>query len=102
MSKRTDHEVSCGSLAERRLAAPTAVPTPMRARSPTRLTLNVGRARPRCKEDTVSTATMSPARLTDEQLGEVLELVKAADSVELKLTIPESSQRSTVAALEMD
>ena len=50
----------------------------------------------------MSTATMSPARLTDEQLGEVLELVKGADSVELKLTVPESSQRSTVAALEMD
>jgi hypothetical protein len=32
----------------------------------------------------------------------VLELIKGADSVELKLTIPESSQRSTVAALEMD
>jgi hypothetical protein len=50
----------------------------------------------------MSTATMSPARLTDEQLGEVLELVKGADSVELKLTVPESSQRSTAAALEMD
>lgn len=50
----------------------------------------------------MSTATMSPARLTDEQLGEVLELVKGADSVELKLTIPESRRRSTVAALEMD
>jgi len=50
----------------------------------------------------MSTATMSPARLTDEQLGKVLELVKGADSVELKLTVPESSQRSTAAALGMD
>jgi hypothetical protein len=50
----------------------------------------------------MATATTEPARLTDEQLGEVLELVKGADSVELKLTVPESSQRSTAAALEMD
>jgi hypothetical protein len=42
----------------------------------------------------MATTTMSPARLTDEQLREVLELVKGSDSVELKLTVPESSQRS--------
>ena len=47
-------------------------------------------------------ATKRPARLSDRQLAEVLELVKGADSVELKLTVPESSQRSTAAALEMD
>ena len=47
-------------------------------------------------------ATKRPAGLSDQQLVEVLELVKGADSVELKLTVPESSQRSTVAALEMD
>ena len=50
----------------------------------------------------MSTATSSSGRLTDEQLTELLELVKGADSVELKLTVPESSQRSTVAALQMD
>jgi hypothetical protein len=50
----------------------------------------------------MATTTTRSARLTDAQLGEVLELVKGADSVELKLTVPESSQRSTVAALEMD
>jgi hypothetical protein len=50
----------------------------------------------------MATATKRPARLSDQQLAEVLELVKDADSVELKLTVPESSQRSTVAALEMD
>ena len=50
----------------------------------------------------MATTTRKPARLTDEQLGEVLELVKGADSVELKLTVPESSQRSTVAGLEID
>ena len=50
----------------------------------------------------MATATKRPARLSDQELAEVLELVKDADSVELKLTVPESSQRSTVAALEMD
>jgi hypothetical protein len=49
----------------------------------------------------VATAT-NERRLSDEQLGEVLELVKGADSVELKLTVPESDQRGTVAALEVD
>jgi hypothetical protein len=46
-------------------------------------------------------ATAAPA-LSDDALVELLSLVKGADSVELKLTIPESSQRSTVQALGMD
>ena len=40
--------------------------------------------------------------LTDEQLEEVLELIGGADSVELKLTVPESDQRSAVALLGID
>ena len=40
--------------------------------------------------------------LSAEQLAEVLPLIKAADSVELKLTVPEASRRSAVAALDMD
>jgi hypothetical protein len=40
--------------------------------------------------------------LDDDALVELLSLIKGADSVELKLTIPESSQRSTVQALGMD
>jgi hypothetical protein len=40
--------------------------------------------------------------LADAQLGELLDLVRGADTVELKLTVPESDQRSAVAALEMD
>ena len=46
----------------------------------------------------------SPAapNLTDEQLGELLALVKDADSVELKLTIPDSDHRSTAARLGLD
>jgi hypothetical protein len=49
----------------------------------------------------VATAT-NQGRLSDEQLIEVLELVKDVDSVELKLTVPESEHRGTIAALGMD
>ena len=41
-------------------------------------------------------------RLSAAQLVEVLDLIKGADSVELKLTVPDSDQRSAVSALEMD
>ena len=41
-------------------------------------------------------------QLSDQELARLLELSKASDSVELKLTIPESEQRSAVAALSMD
>src|SRR6188472_3334973 len=40
--------------------------------------------------------------LSDEQLAELLPLIGGADTVELKLTIPDSQARSTVAALGMD
>ena len=50
----------------------------------------------------MATATTSSPHLSDEQLRDVLQLVQGADSVELKLTVPESQQRSTVAALELD
>jgi hypothetical protein len=41
-------------------------------------------------------------RLTDEQVSELLKLTGAADSVELKLTIPHAEQRATINALEID
>jgi hypothetical protein len=41
-------------------------------------------------------------RLTDAQLAEMLALTSHADSVELKLTVPDSERRATVAALGMD
>ena len=50
------------------------------------------RARPRQKQ----------AGLSPEQLSEVLGLLKGADSVELKLSVPDADRRSTVAALAMD
>jgi hypothetical protein len=51
-----------------------------------------------------SLATTEAARpqLSDDQLRELLGLIKGCDSVELKLTVPESDQRSAVEALDMD
>jgi hypothetical protein len=48
--------------------------------------------------------TMTTARpgFTDEELVELLGLIRDSDTVELKLTVPESDQRSTVVALGMD
>jgi hypothetical protein len=40
--------------------------------------------------------------LTGEQLQEILGLLKGADSIELKLTIPEQDQRSAIVSLGMD
>jgi hypothetical protein len=41
-------------------------------------------------------------RLSDADLGRLLTLLKGADSAELKLTVPDSEQRSAVAVLGMD
>jgi hypothetical protein len=40
--------------------------------------------------------------LSGEQLAELLALLKGADTVELKLTVPESDQRSAAASLQLD
>jgi hypothetical protein len=48
-----------------------------------------------------SPAAVAPA-LSDADLNELLDLIKGSDSVELKLTVPESDQYSTVDALDMD
>ena len=50
----------------------------------------------------MATTGTREARLSDEQLAQAMELARGSDSVELKLTVPETDQRSTVAALEMD
>jgi hypothetical protein len=46
--------------------------------------------------------TRTRRRLTDDQLQEVLGLIKEADTVELKLTVPETDHRSAIVSLEMD
>jgi nitrogen fixation protein FixH len=48
------------------------------------------------------TGTNAPSRLITPQLEELLELVGDADSVELKLTVPNEDRRSAVAALGID
>jgi hypothetical protein len=47
-------------------------------------------------------ATTATPGLSDEDVLQFMELLKGADSVELKLTVPEPHQRSTVTALELD
>jgi hypothetical protein len=44
----------------------------------------------------------APRRLTDAELEQLLALTRDADSVELKLTVPDSERRSTVTELDMD
>ena len=44
----------------------------------------------------------APRPLTGLQLAEMLKLLKGADSIELKLTVPTGDQRSAIAALGMD
>ncbi len=46
--------------------------------------------------------TDPPPRLVGDELARLLKLVEDADSVELKLTVPEVSQRSTIAGLGLD
>jgi hypothetical protein len=41
-------------------------------------------------------------RLSDDDVASVIALIKDSDTVELKLTVPESDHRSTVGALDMD
>jgi hypothetical protein len=48
------------------------------------------------------TSAVTRPGFADEELGDLLDLIRGADSVELKLTVPESDQRSAVEALGMD
>jgi hypothetical protein len=50
----------------------------------------------------MASVTSASPGLSDEEFVRLVETLKDADSVELKLTVPEPHQRSTVAALELD
>jgi hypothetical protein len=50
----------------------------------------------------MATRTGQPRRLSDADLERLLALLRGADSAELKLTVPDSEQRSAVTALGMD
>ena len=49
-------------------------------------------------------ATKTPVRpgLSDEQLGELMSLLRGSDTVELKLTVPAAQQRDAIRALGLD
>jgi hypothetical protein len=51
---------------------------------------------------TTTTTTTTTTALSDEEVGRLVELLKDVDGVELKLTVPDASQRSTVRALGLD
>jgi hypothetical protein len=46
--------------------------------------------------------TERPKRLLDDELVQLVDLMSGADSVELKLTVPETAQRSVIASLGVD
>ena len=50
----------------------------------------------------MATTSKKAERFSDGELVRVSALIKDSDSVELKLTVPETDHRSTVAALDMD
>ena len=50
----------------------------------------------------MASASATHDRIPDEDLPELMSLLEGADSVELKLTVPESDQRSAVKALGVD
>jgi hypothetical protein len=51
---------------------------------------------------TMPVPSRRPKQLSDDDLQRLLTLLRGADSTELKLTVPDSEQRSAVAALGMD
>jgi len=50
----------------------------------------------------MAVTSKQPKRLSEADLQRLLALLHGADSTELKLTVPDSEQRSAVAALGMD
>ena len=50
----------------------------------------------------MATTTRAPQGFTDEDLTKLMALIRGSDSVELKLTVPESDHRSAVAGLDLD
>jgi hypothetical protein len=50
----------------------------------------------------VTQPRMAAPSFSDAQLAELVDLIRGTDSVELKLTVPESDHRSAVSALGMD
>jgi hypothetical protein len=47
-------------------------------------------------------STAPEPRLSDDELLELLDLVRTVDSIELKATVPDAAHRATIAALDID
>jgi hypothetical protein len=56
----------------------------------------------RTKGEQMAESTTLPGTFSADELARLLALIKEADSVELKLTVPESDQRSAVVGLGLD
>jgi hypothetical protein len=54
------------------------------------------------ENDAVDSSNAPRTTFSDDQLQRLLELIGGADSVELKLTVPESAQRSAITGLGLD
>jgi hypothetical protein len=52
--------------------------------------------------DAPANAPSTDARLSTEQIAELLQLLEGADSIELKLSVPDTNRRSAVAGLGID
>jgi hypothetical protein len=50
----------------------------------------------------MTTTPKKPVGFSDEELRELLALMKGSDTVELKVTVPDSTFRSTIVALDID
>jgi hypothetical protein len=62
----------------------------------------LGYAHFRRERTTMATAARIAPKFTDEQISEVLSLIKGADSVELKLTVPAENRTQGATALGVD
>jgi hypothetical protein len=75
--------------------------TTSQPRTATKKTAAQSETQPKAASKPAKTAKRTH-RLTDDQLADMLALTSHADSVELKLTVPDAQRRSMVAALGMD
>jgi hypothetical protein len=69
---------------------------------PTRSTRSTRSTKAAAAAPAEAPAAKTAGRRTPEELQELLDLIGKSDSVELKLTVPDSDHRSTVAALQLD
>jgi len=54
------------------------------------------------RSEIVDTSAIAAPSIPASEMGRLLELIRGADSVELKLTVPASDQRASIARLPMD